>query len=295
MNLKASLFTAAFALFQIPAHAEVLTKNAEAQVTKAELMAEVERSVPQDRRAAWLTSPRNVALMLEQVLTYKTLAARAEKLGLDQKTETAAEISTARARALAKAFTEDMDAKAKPPSFDKRAEELFKLNPQKYTNPDLYDTSQILIGANCEGGVTRAMERANKARERLIKGEDFARVALDMSDDPAVKTNQGSMGVARPDQFVGEYAETIRALKVGEISQPFSSPHGVHVVRLNAIKKGERPPLEKAKPIIISELKDQFLTQRRNEVIAAIKNDPAIKFEEGFIKRLQDDLAKKYP
>lgn len=283
---------AALAIFVTTAQATVLVKNDETQVTQAEFLAEVERSVPLDRRAAWLGSPKNIATMLEQVLVYKTLAARAEKANLQNQADVAAEISTARARALAKAYSAYYDAKAEPTNLEKRAEELYKVNPQRFTNADEYDTTQLIFSATCEGGAARAMERANSARERILKGEDIGTLAATLSDEPNAKKDNGRVGFARADQFTGEYAEVIREMKVGEVSKPFASPHGIHVVKLNAIKKGERAPYEKAKPILLQELNDQVLNKRRNDMINEIKNSPSIQYEQGFLTKLQRELAK---
>lgn len=277
------------------AYAEILAKNDETSVTKAEFFAEVERSVPADRRAGWLSSPKNIATMLEQVLVYKTLAARAEKQQLEKQPEAAAEIATARARTLAKAYTEYLDNQTKLPDFDKRATELYLLDPQRFTNPDQFDTSHLLFNVTCEGGKDRAMERAKAARERLIKGEKIEALASELSDDPAAKTNQGHQGLARANQFTGEYAEVITRMKPGEISQPFSSPHGIHVVKLNAIKKGERAPMSVAKPVLVNDLREQHLIKQRQEITAAIRNSPNIQYEPGFLPKLQKELANKFP
>jgi len=77
-----------------------------------------------------------------------------------------------------------------------------------------------------------ARQRLEDALERIAEGEDFAEVAKLLSDDPGSANAGGDLGWAGPGTFVPEFEQRISELEVGEISEPFRSPFGWHVVEV---------------------------------------------------------------
>lgn len=69
-------------------------------------------------------------------------------------------------------------------------------------------------------------------RNRLLAGEDFATLAKKYSNDPSVISNGGDMGWSGRGRMVPEYEAVAFKLKPNEISMPFESPFGVHVMQL---------------------------------------------------------------
>lgn len=82
-------------------------------------------------------------------------------------------------------------------------------------------------------------EQKNKTRSQLIEvrnqilaGEDFATIAKKYSDDPSVLSNGGEMGWSARGRMVPEYEATAFRLKPKEISMPFESAFGMHIMQL---------------------------------------------------------------
>ncbi len=61
---------------------------------------------------------------------------------------------------------------------------------------------------------------------------DFAVFAKENSEDPGSKLKGGDLGFADPNIFVPEFRDTLQGLKINEISAPFRTQHGWHVVQL---------------------------------------------------------------
>lgn len=82
----------------------------------------------------------------------------------------------------------------------------------------------------------KALQRAKELRERLLKGEDFAKLASKESDDPVTKNKGGDLGELSLDAAkwrIGEDALTVLPkLKIGEVSEPIESFNGYHIVKL---------------------------------------------------------------
>ena len=75
-------------------------------------------------------------------------------------------------------------------------------------------------------------QRLRAVRERILKGEDFAGLAKTLSEDPGSATEGGDLGWTTPGTFVPEFDKALAALQQDEISQPFRSQFGWHIVQL---------------------------------------------------------------
>ncbi len=88
-----------------------------------------------------------------------------------------------------------------------------------------------------------ALKLAEQARDRLMKGEDFGKVAQEISEDEKTKKNQGDLGyVTIHDKKLERWgwlplAEKAFALKTGETSDVIKTKDGFHVVKVTEDKK----------------------------------------------------------
>lgn len=80
-------------------------------------------------------------------------------------------------------------------------------------------------------------QKLTAIRERILKGEDFAAVAKVVSEDPGSGSEGGDLGWTGPGTFVPEFEKQLNTLKVGEISQPFRTQFGWHIVQLLGRRK----------------------------------------------------------
>lgn len=78
-----------------------------------------------------------------------------------------------------------------------------------------------------------AYQKALKARARLDK-EDFGAVALDMSDDPSVKNNNGYLGFFTGGMLVYPFEKAMYTLADGDISEPVRTFYGYHVIKVHS-------------------------------------------------------------
>jgi len=144
--------------------------------------------------------------------------------------------------------------------------------------------------------VNEAQESQTKAdligiRNRILAGEDFAKMAKDYSDDPSVIQNGGEMGWSGRGRMVPEYEAMAFKLKPNEISMPFKSPFGYHIMQLIERRGNEY----QSRHILISpnpseqDLKEaaDYLDSLRSLVV----ND-SIKFQTA-AKEYSDDVATK--
>ena len=90
----------------------------------------------------------------------------------------------------------------------------------------------ILVRTDREKTDDQARETLYKIKNRINKGEDFSALAEEFSQDPGSKNRGGDLGWTDPGQFVAEFEDVINSLKKGQISDPFRSQFGWHLVQV---------------------------------------------------------------
>lgn len=76
----------------------------------------------------------------------------------------------------------------------------------------------------------QAKKLADDLYQKLQKGEDFTLVAKEYSEDPGSMLQGGNLGWTKPSQFVPAFAQTLEKLKVNEMSPPFKTEFGWHIL-----------------------------------------------------------------
>jgi peptidyl-prolyl cis-trans isomerase C len=88
-------------------------------------------------------------------------------------------------------------------------------------------------------------DEAKKALARIRAGEDFAKVATEVSKDPS--GNGGDLGWFTKDRMVPEFSEAAFKLKKGEISEPVKTQFGWHIIQVEDTRMKTFPPFEQVK------------------------------------------------
>ena len=108
-------------------------------------------------------------------------------------------------------------------------------------------------------------EKASKEAEdkikaiivRLKKGEDFEKLAKELTEDPSGKANGGDLGYFTKDQMVPEFSETAFKLEKGQISEPVKTQFGWHVIKVEDKRAKAPPKFEEVKAQI-----ENFVTRK---------------------------------
>ncbi len=82
-----------------------------------------------------------------------------------------------------------------------------------------------------------AYKKAVQIRERLLKGEDFNKVAKEMSEDPSAKDNAGDLGFFSAFRMIYPFEDMAYKTAIGGLSPVFRTQYGYHVLKVT----GERP------------------------------------------------------
>jgi peptidyl-prolyl cis-trans isomerase C len=108
-------------------------------------------------------------------------------------------------------------------------------------------------------------DKASKAAEdkikaviaRLKKGDDFVKVAEEVTEDPSGKANGGDLGYFTKEQMVPEFSDVAFKLDKGQISDPVKTQFGWHVIKVEDKRTKPTPTFDEVKPQI-----EQFVTRK---------------------------------
>ncbi|EAR60875.1 peptidylprolyl isomerase [Neptuniibacter caesariensis] len=76
----------------------------------------------------------------------------------------------------------------------------------------------------------QAKRQISQLYQRIASGEDFAALAKEFSDDPASGSEGGSLGWTQNGQMVPEFEQVMNSTAVGQVSEPFESRFGWHIL-----------------------------------------------------------------
>jgi peptidyl-prolyl cis-trans isomerase SurA len=136
-----------------------------------------------------------------------------------------------------------------------------------------YHARQILIRPSELVTPEQAQQKALDLYNRIVnKHEDFAKLAKENSKDPTTANAGGDMGWFQRDQWGSTIAQQLSQLKDGEVSQPFQSEAGWHILQLEGTRKS-----------------DVTEESERNQARQAIGNRKAEQAYEDFLRQLRSD------
>ncbi|NUR22590.1 peptidylprolyl isomerase [Frateuria sp.] len=136
-----------------------------------------------------------------------------------------------------------------------------------------YHARQILIRPSELVTPEQAQQKAQDLYNRIVnKHEDFAKLAKENSKDPTTANAGGDMGWFQHDQWGSTIAQQLDQLKDGEVSQPFQSEAGWHILEREGTRK--------------SDVTDE---SERNQARQAIGNRKAEQAYEDFLRQLRSD------
>ena len=103
----------------------------------------------------------------------------------------------------------------------------------------------ILIRPNELISDSDAVTRLNNLSERIKNGESFGEIAKVHSDDRGSAIKDGELGWRNPGDFVAKFETEINALNSGELSSPFKTQFGWHIVQVISRRQHDNTELVK--------------------------------------------------
>src|SRR5688572_2961363 len=162
---------------------------------------------------------------------------------------------------------------------DAEVEKYYTDNIKEYETPRQLAASHVLVRVGETGG-SEAEDRARAKIADVIKrakgGEDFGKLAREVSEDPGSKDKGGDLGLVSPGTMVPDFEKALFALKKGELTaEPVRTPFGFHAIKVTDVKEGSRKSLKEVAPQIRDRLSadasDRAARAKADEVRPALQ------------------------
>jgi peptidyl-prolyl cis-trans isomerase SurA len=178
---------------------------------------------------------------------------------------------------------------------DDEAKKYYDAHLNEFTTPPTVTLREILVAVAGDPKVMNvaadeaAQAKALQIRKRATGGENFERLASEVSDSPS-KANAGLIGPLSVNDLSPELRKLIESMKVGDVSQPVRTARGYQLLKLETITPTNTMPLDKAREQISERVFTdkrkaeylKYLQKLRAQAIIEWKNEDVKKaFEEG--------------
>ncbi|MCM1452194.1 MAG: peptidylprolyl isomerase [Clostridium sp.] len=145
-----------------------------------------------------------------------------------------------------------------------------------------------------EDGRERQKARIDSIYNALSQGADFADLARRLSEDPGSARNGGDLGWFGTGRMVPEFENAAFALKDGEISKPFASAFGWHIIYRVAHRGDTIPPYEEARADILKRFElDGRMSQARSAYLQSVAARTNSKLNEDLASHAMEFLSAK--
>ena len=225
-----------------------------AEIRRSEVTAataELSQSLPPQ-----ITGPARDEYVLGFLIDLTAMAQVAEAEKLDQTEEFKRELAFIRKRLLMQqALEKTTKAAMTPDALKKTYEEALK---QQKPEEEAHARHILFRVDPADAAASAAAEqKAKDVEARLKKGEDFATLAKELTEDPSGKEDGGDLGFFTKDQMVPEFADVAFAMKPGDVSAPVKTQFGWHVIKLEEKRTKPVPTFDEVKPQL-----EQYLAQK---------------------------------
>jgi peptidyl-prolyl cis-trans isomerase C len=194
-------------------------------------------------------------LLIGYLVDLKVGARAAEAAKIGDGADFARKLAYARDKAL---LDEYLDQEAKKAVTPEAARKLYDETVKAITPEEEVRARHILVETE---------EDAKKAHARVKGGEDFGKVAEELSKDPGSKGEGGDLGFFSKDRMVEPFAEAAFKLSPGQISDPVKTQFGFHVIKVEEKRTKPVPTFDETREQI-----DTYLGRKaQQDLILALR------------------------
>ncbi len=169
---------------------------------------------------------------------------------------------------------------------EEEARQYYAKHPEEFTESAAVTLREIFIEVPAEkDGVSVAKDdetkkRIEDIRARVLKGEDFAKLAAEVSSS-ASKANGGLIGPFSHADMSPQLLALVEKMKPGDITQPIRTPKGYQIFKLETRKAQALQPFDSVRDLIADKVASartqvemrKFLARLRTQAIIEWKND----------------------
>jgi parvulin-like peptidyl-prolyl isomerase len=162
----------------------------------------------------------------------------------------------------------------------KEVKAYYEANKAKFTKPETITLSEIFLSfAGRDEAAVR--EKAKQLVTKLRGGADFGTLAVENSDRPNVKETKGKAGTLNIKELDKTFAEPLKVVKVGGVSEPIELPEGIEILRVDARTNASSESFFDEQEVRKT-MTYEKLPEERKKYFSTLRNDAYIKISESY-------------
>lgn len=199
--------------------------------------------------------------LAREILTKKAIVAKARKEGFDRKPEIKEQLSYVFDNFIAQEYL-DKVVTANITVPEEELKKYYQEHEKDFQIPEQIKVRHILIASAKEATPEekeKARMKAETILQRLNKGEDFSKLASELSDDQISAPKGGELAAITLGKTNSEEFEKVAfALKTGEISGIVSTSYGFHIIKMEEHQEKRTATFSEARDFINNNLKTEL-------------------------------------
>jgi peptidyl-prolyl cis-trans isomerase C len=254
-----------FICLALPGKADVLVRDGEFTLSKAEVEYALAASPPQIRESAKVDEASRYEFFSTLLVSKKVLA-RLEAVQFEEDPATYHEFLFRRLEVARELDRQLFQNQLVLPDFKALAAERYKISKNEIAPvPEVREASHILLlcTEDCEGETeTETVASLQVLKDRILEGESFSDLAVEFSQDPGSKTRGGrlSNGIARNAENVDlSFRDALFNLdQPGDISDVLRSRFGFHILKLESVTPSRERSFDEVRVALEAEIEKRF-------------------------------------
>ena len=231
-----------------------------------------------EKKKALEANPMYKAIILQRIVQGMILSKIAYEKGFDQKPDIKEQIGLLTRDFLSTQYlTKEVVDKIQASEEDMKL--YYKVHGSEFKSPEMVRARHILAKAEksaLEEIKKKAQEKIANILKRIKSGEDFAKLATELSEDPGTKAKGGDLDFFPRGKMVHEFEAIVFSMKQGEVSGVIETEFGYHIVKIEEKKESAIEPYENVRDKIREKVLDECKRVRVDEFMEKAMKDAGV-------------------
>ncbi|MBN2655119.1 MAG: peptidyl-prolyl cis-trans isomerase [Nitrospirae bacterium] len=207
---------------------DYLIKINDVTISKADLDKELKK-MPEEFRQTLMRDAQTYIKFLEDYANKEALGFEAKSKNVQSDPDYISKIEYIKKVTAIQMLLEKEVAKKDVKISDRDVQAYYNENKDQFGSPASFRVSHIQVKTRAD---------ADKVKDRLNKGEDFAKIAKELSEDKETAKNGGDLGILEPGRLPAGLDQVVQKMKKGEVSAPVNTQLGFHILKITDVKQG---------------------------------------------------------
>ncbi len=257
---------------------EIVAKIGDKKITVSDFKKIIINNFDSDKQKMIENTPQIREAILNQYIQTIVVSGLAKQSGFDKKPDIKEQLEFYRENFLANEYIKrEVAGKITAPEDEIKA--YYDSHPDEFKKPEMIRARHILVKVEpsaSQKDKEKAKEKANNILKKIKAGENFEKLAEDLSDDPGSKSKGGDLGFFSRGRMVKQFEDAAFSLKPGETSGIVETQFGYHIIKVEEKKDASTEPYDAVKDKISQKLIQERVKTKVTEFLDKVMKDAKV-------------------